>query len=214
MNFQKGEITISKEQYIKNPCKSLATAYWKQIAYPKNIRILHESDFKDLEICSNTEKYFRLFHSLNDIDTSKSNEYFFKNVNFKSEKQLVARILSECYKTVYSLDFIENLINTKVFDKDLWILLFKKSTLLPVALGIADFDSEICEGSLEWVQVLPNERGLGLGTLIVNELLLRLKSKAAFATVSGEVDNETKPEMLYRKCGFTGDDIWYVTHIK
>ena len=80
----------------------------------------------------------------------------------------------------------------------------------PVALGIADFDAEIKEGSLEWIQVLPGKRRMGLGKMIVNELLSRLKGKADFATVSGQIDNATNPEMLYRKCGFTGNDIWYV----
>ena len=83
-------------------------------------------------------------------------------------------------------------------------------TSLPVALGIADFDSDIAEGSLEWIQVLPESRGHGLGQKIVLELLSRLKDKADFITVSGEADNPTNPEALYKKCGFSGDDIWYV----
>ena len=48
---------------------------------------------------------------------------------------------------------------------------------------------EIGEGSLEWIQVLPEYRGQGLGTKLVLELLCRLKDKAAFVTVCGEVDN-------------------------
>lgn len=34
--------------------------------------------------------------------------------------------------------------------------------------------------------------------------------KSDFVTVSGKVDNDTKPEFLYRKCGFTGEDIWHI----
>ena len=37
-----------------------------------------------------------------------------------------------------------------------------------------------------------------------------MKEKADFVTVSGECDNPTNPETLYRKCGFNGNDIWYV----
>ncbi len=99
---------------------------------------------------------------------------------------------------------------TRVFDNDLWIFVINKDTTQPVALGIADFDADIREGSLEWIQVLPTNRGTGLGKLVVNELLLRLKTKADFVTVSGQIDNGSKPEMLYRKCGFTGNDVWYV----
>jgi len=58
--------------------------------------------------------------------------------------------------------------------------------------------------------VLPEYRWQGLGTKLVLELLCRLKDKAAFVTVSGEVDNPTNLEMLYRKCGFSGDDVLFV----
>ncbi|MFA5524645.1 MAG: hypothetical protein WDA24_09850 [Tissierellales bacterium] len=33
---------------------------------------------------------------------------------------------------------------------------------------------------------------------------------AEFTTVSGEVDNDTNPERLYRSCGFYGDDVWWL----
>lgn len=48
------------------------------------------------------------------------------------------------------------------------------------------------------------------GQLIVNELLKRMMGIADFATVSGKVNNPTSPEILYRKCGFVGDDIWHI----
>jgi len=41
-------------------------------------------------------------------------------------------------------------------------------------------------------------------------LLHDLKGKAAFVTVSGEMDNTSQPEKLYRKCGFSGNDIWHI----
>lgn len=44
----------------------------------------------------------------------------------------------------------------------------------------------------------------------LRQLIKRMSKKAEFATVSGKVDNVTKPEMLYRKCGFVGDDIWHI----
>ena len=47
---------------------------------------------------------------------------------------------------------------------------------------------------------------------IVKELLWRGREYAKFATVSGKVENETKPEALYRKCGFTGNDVWHILH--
>ena len=63
---------------------------------------------------------------------------------------------------------------------------------------------------LEWIQVSQRHRGKGLGRYVVSELLRRLKSKAGFATVSGQCNNATNPEMLYRKCGFSGNDVWHI----
>lgn len=42
------------------------------------------------------------------------------------------------------------------------------------------------------------------------ELLHRMKSEANFATVSGQCNNPSSPEQLYRRCGFQGDDIWHI----
>ena len=82
------------------------------------------------------------------------------------------------------------------------------------ASGIAEFDEVCREGIIEWVQVLPAYRGRGLGKKIVDVLLNRLKSiGASFVTVSGNLDNTSKPLELYRKCGFTGDDICYICQV-
>ena len=85
-----------------------------------------------------------------------------------------------------------------------------QTTKNPVALGIAEIDAQIREGSLEWIQVLPAYRGMGIGKSLVQELLFRLEKRANFTTVAGEVGNSTHPEALYRACGFEGNDIWWV----
>ena len=68
----------------------------------------------------------------------------------------------------------------------------------------------IPEASLEYIQVLPEYRGRGLGECIVLELLTRLHGCVEFTTVSGEVESRTNPEGLYRRCGFRGDDVWWL----
>jgi FR47-like protein. len=120
-----------------------------------------------------------------------------------------------CYKG-YDIKADDVLRWTKypVFDNDLWVFICEKSSSIPVALGIADFDSDIKEGSLEWIQVLPEKRGMGFGQKIVCELLSRLNKKAKFVTVSGECENPSNPEKLYRKCGFAGNDVWCVSRAK
>ncbi|MGI6537217.1 MAG: GNAT family N-acetyltransferase [Caldicoprobacterales bacterium] len=75
---------------------------------------------------------------------------------------------------------------------------------------MAELDKNVREGSLEWIRVIPEYRKRGLGQAIVNRLLLNMVGKADFVTVSGQVNNITNPEKLYRRCGFQGNDIWHV----
>ena len=82
------------------------------------------------------------------------------------------------------------------------------------ATGIAELDREIGEGILEWIQVSEDCRGRGLGRYLVSELLWRMRGRALFATVSGQCNNPSQPERLYRGCGFTGDDVWHVLRKK
>jgi len=37
-----------------------------------------------------------------------------------------------------------------------------------------------------------------------------MKNLAKFATVSGQCENLTNPEALYRRCGFKGNDVWHI----
>lgn len=207
---------ITKEQYINNPCGVCATAYWKSVAYniPDSIQVVHQSKYKQIDnSLPNVESYFRLIHNLKHIQTiNPSERFYFVVVDINTQKEQVATLINKCYDDIsVDIEQISSWTATKVFDNDLWVFIYDTNSNKPIALGIADYDTEIGEGSLEWIQVMQSYRGSGLGVMLVNELLRLLKEKGAkFVTVSGKVDNVTKPEQLYRKCGFTGDDIWYV----
>lgn len=105
---------------------------------------------------------------------------------------------------------IESYRKTPVYCPDLWILLKEKNSDTVAAGGIADYDRETKELILEWIQVLPHYRRKGYGQLTVNSLLLKMQDIAEFATVSGKVNNPANPQELYRKCGFTGNDVWHI----
>ena len=203
---------ITKEQYLTDPCRSSSLAYWKTISYPvpDGLKVVHVDDFVHKDECLDMKKYFRLIHNLEHIKLFSHVDYLVRTVEIEKEKELVAHILSVCYHADFDIKFVDNLMQTKVYDPHLWVIAIEKSTMMPVGLGIADFDPEIKEGSLEWIQVMPEKRGLGIGTLLVGELLQRLKAKADFVTTSGQTSNKSNPEGLYRKCGFQGDDVWYV----
>lgn len=204
---------MTKEEYLSNPCGTFSLPYYKSLntAVPDNMKILHERDFKNeyLKLYNDTP-YFRLIHYLKNIAVVK-NDDFKVCLASDSDINIVADIINRSYSDI-SVD--ENQLmkyrNTEVCDADLWIIVYTADTKHAVGCGIADFDEKIREGSLEWVQVIPEYRKRGVGSIIVNHLLYALKVKADFVTVSGKINSLSNPEALYRKCGFVGNDIWHV----
>lgn len=210
---------ISKYDYIKNPCSSLPIPYWKEekVSVPDNMLIIHDKNYNGgyLDNYDDT-KYFRILHDMKLIlDADLDINYYIKTVDINKEKEIVTDIINNCYSDISVTESqVVGWTKEKVYDRNLWIFIMVKNTNLPVGLGIADFDKNIKEGILEWIQVLPKYRCKGIGKAIVNELLNRLEVKAEFVTVSGKIDNKTKPESLYRKCGFKGNDIWNIMYYK
>ena len=204
---------ISKETYTANPrgTSSLPFCKEKQIVVPDNMLILHDKDFHESYLIEyNDEQYFRLKHNLIEVNQpvlpngfelcSATLSDFAKHINkcYKGSKLTVDVLGSYCKRTVYA--------------QELWIAVKDYKNNKIVGTGIAELDTEIGEGVLEWIQVSEKYRGKGIGKFIVNELLQRMISKASFVTVSGQVNNSTNPEALYRNCGFEGNDIWHIIH--
>lgn len=170
--------------------------------------------FRDEQNLSNKykeAKYFKLVHNHENINVPKlSKKYGLKNV-LQGECNDVVNFINSCYTNIsVSEKEVISWRQKSVFDKELWIWIFESASKRKIALGIAEIDSIIGEGALEWIQVNEDNRGNGLGKQLVQELLCRLSEKGEFTTVSGEADNVTKPEQLYRKCGFTGNTIWHI----
>jgi GNAT superfamily N-acetyltransferase len=132
-------------------------------------------------------------------------------VNTKTELTRVTDLINRCYADIHlTTETVKDWTHRHVFDPRLWIWIVDEASDTPVGLGIAELDTGVPEGSLEWIQVLPAYRRRGLGQAIVHALLWRLQPHVAFTTVAGRVDNRTHPEALYRRCGFKGDDIWWM----
>lgn len=208
---------ITLNEYLNNPCGTFSIPYWKakNIVIPPDMKILHEKDFRE-NILSDyaDEKYFRLYHNLKEIPKIIANDFEITTATRKDIKSIV-QIINDSYTDIFvNKDLIKSYTKTPVYKADLWVMVKEKTTSKYVGCGIADFDAETKELILEWIQVLPQYRGKKIGQLIVTELLSKMKDVADFATVSGKVDNMTKPEALYRKCGFVGDDVWHILHRK
>ena len=207
---------ISVDEYKINPCRLSAIPYWKMRTFkiPNSISVIHDEDYSEVgDVCKDTQ-YFRLKHNLQSVELftlGKSFEYRKVDTNNIEDLQEVVNIINRCYTDIQvDLNQVTNWTESEVFDENLWIFIIDVSNQRPVALGIGELDKYVNEGMLEWIQVLPEYRNRKLGQAVVNKLLINLVSQVDFVTVSGQVDNKTSPEKLYRRCGFEGNDIWHI----
>ncbi len=208
---------ISLSAYQQSPCSALSIPYWKAkaVAVPDHMRIVHTEDFDPSQWLGWSDTpYFRLYHSLEHIPWAEAEGYAVRTAT-RADDAVIAEIINRSYSDIsVDLTQITRMTKTPAFCPDLWIIVLDKTSDLPVGCGIADFDPEAGEGILEWIQVLPGYRGRGIGKMIVQELLRRMRGRAQFATVSGQCNNPTNPERLYRGCGFEGNDVWHILYKK
>ena len=202
---------ITKEQYLVDPCKASSIPYWKakSITIPDGIKILHQDEYDSTEYQNYIdEPYFRLIHDLKGLSKPVLPQGYSLYTAPLSE---YAAHINSCYDGIgISEGELRSYTLRPVYDAALWLAVKDERTGTIVATGIAELDREIGEGILEWIQVSQNHRGKGIGRYVVSELLWRIKEKAGFAAVSGQCNNPTNPEGLYRKCGFTGNDVWHI----
>jgi len=202
---------MTAKEYLRNPTGASALSFWKTCNFntPAHIKVLNENEFNPNLLETHTDEvYFKLVHYLENIEKQfKSDKFIF----VKASTEEFVNHINSCYeKERLTVDELEYYKNRSVYDEDLWICLYDNVNHVIAATGIAEFDREIKEGYLDWIQVSEEYRGQGLGKIIVYELLKRLKRKANFVTVSGRVNNKTNPEKLYESCGFENKVLWHI----
>ena len=158
------------------------------------------------------QRSFRLIHRHGPVAPTRLPDGFsYVDVDVAAETEAAANLINRCYDDLHpSAETVASWTAHPVFDPHLWIWVMERDTGLPVALGIAEIDASIAEGSLEWVQVLPEYRRQGIGKALVSELLSRLAQCARFTTVGGQLDDINNPQALYYSCGFEGQDVWWI----
>ena len=202
---------ITREQYLSDPCKAVSIPYWKAktITVPDSMKILHQDEYDSAEYQNYIdEPYFRLIHDLKGLSKPMLPQGYSFCAALLSE---YAAHISSCYDDIGVTEAeLRSYTTRPVYDTALWLAVKDNHTGTIVATGIAELDREIGEGVLEWIQVSKSYRRKGLGRYIVSELLWQLKDKADFVTVSGQCNNPSNPAELYRRCGFTGNDMWHI----
>lgn len=202
---------MTKEEYLLIPSWATSLSYWRTCNYkmPDNMKEVREGEFsEELLLDYNDEAYFKLSYDLKVVeDYQIPSNYEF--INCSSEDY--SKHIKSCYLEEFiSAEGLEEYKKSPLYDEDLWLCLYDKENQEIAATGIAEFDSDIREGYLDWIQVSESYRRRGLGRVIVLELLKRLKGKADFVTVSGRVNNNSHPEALYEACAFKNKVIWHI----
>lgn len=208
---------ILMEDYKKDPCRASSIPYWKakSLTIPANMKIIHRDEFDEKLLDHYLDRrFFRLIHDLSNIPEYNVPELEFEVISVDRAKELadlINRSYGHCEIRV-SEDSIRGLTATRVYCPELWIGAVLDEQL--VGSIICDYDEEVGEAVIEWLQVLPEYRGRGIAAALVCKALHIMRGFADFATVSGECDNITNPARVYRSCGFEGNDVWHILNEK
>ena len=202
---------MDMKTYMLDPCGASSLPFWKTnaIAIPDDLLILRADDPRLLAARRRYTDtlYFKLIHPMTHIVRPSVPKGF--RFICPDEKAISEHIAS-CYDDVgVTSDALSAYRHHPTFAPDLWLAVVSERTGKIVASGIAELDTDIREGILEWIQVSPEHRGRGWGSIIVRELLFRMIGRADFVTFSGKEDDPLAPRALYEHCGFGGNVIWH-----
>ena len=206
---------ITLREYRANPCGTLSIPYWKAkgISIPPGMEIVHHSRFREeMAVGRHHSRYFRLIHHLRPVPrpgpVPSGVEFSPISADWAGE---LADMINRSYGhsgICVTEEEVRGWAGARVYRPELWIGAFADGTLAGSVIG--EFDREAGEAVIEWLQVLPEYRRRGIAAALVLHALNAMAPFADFATVSGQCDNPTRPEAVYRACGFQGDDVWHI----
>lgn len=174
--------------------------------------LLNEKYILDSVSRTNYTRYFKKVYEFGgESEKTELLDYMITNVDLNNDIDKIVEFINSCYIDIsVSKDEVLSWCRRKTFSEELWIWIKDIKTGMKIGLGIAEFDEEIAEGILEWIQVHSDYRKRGIGTILVKELQHRLADKADFITVAGKIDDESRPDRLYEACGFKKESKWRV----
>lgn len=206
---------ITLREYCENPCGTLSIPYWKArvVSIPPGMEIVHHSRFcEEMAAGRQHSRFFRLIHRLRPVPQPGPAP---SGVKFAAISADRAGELADMVNRSYghsgirvTEEEVRGWAEARAYRPELWIGAFADGTLAGSVIG--EFDPEAGEAVIEWLQVLPEYRRRGIAAALVPRALNAMAPFADFATVSGECDNPTRPEAVYRACGFQGDDVWHI----
>lgn len=209
---------LTRENYIASPTNASSLPFWKEenLKLPENMLVIGEVEFeRALDSNKNAfadytdEPYFKLVYRMAENRIEKP-ELPRGYALYNGTPKEFSEHIRLCYGGGPDEAEIESYKKHPTHDPSLFIMLKDEKTGSIAASGIAEVDSRIGEGVLEWIQASPDSRRRGLGRFIVSELLWRMREKVDFVTVSGMLHSESDPLALYKRCGFGEMAVWHI----
>lgn len=136
--------------------------------------------------------------------------YSVREVDLTEELPLAATLLrASSGGSARGMDDVMAWARRPVVQPHAWLWAIDRTTRRPAALAVADVDTETREASLVCLEVLPDHRNRGVGTMLLQELMGRLERMAAITTVTLPLRMGTHPDHLFSACGFSGHTVWW-----
>ncbi len=166
---------------------------------------IHSKYKKHLEMLNDSHDVFcgkALIYDRNHSVDNRSSSYYAESFDFSqsgSAKE-VCKIINgsgEKYSEIMTVNKLDSLKKQPVFASNLWVMIREKKTNKAVGVGICVYDEKIFETELEWIYVLRDYQGYGVGRYLLSEIVKRARSKSDIIRVGGVADG------FYEKCGFT-----------
>lgn len=223
---------ILTEKYIKDPINTLPIPLWKHnvTAIRQDMMYVLDANYNEtLYRDFQDTLYLRLQHNLLDLKLGKLPAHYFLSSYKESDGALIYNLIKECYGSNVEYDRVDHLVKDETFNDLLCVFLYndkvfnlenminlrknnlgKERNYKPIGMVIAQFDQKTKEASIEYLCVSEKFRNKGLGSILLQEILLRISNIADFATVSFEKNNNEHLEKMFRKYGFEGNAIWHM----
>ncbi|MCC8072949.1 MAG: hypothetical protein LIO62_02335 [Clostridiales bacterium] len=131
---------VDLESYISQPCRMLSIPYWKSknIILPNDILIVHDENFSEEYLNEYTdEEYFRIYHPLQVVEETIPEWLLFKTVE-EDDMNTVVSIINDSYSDLsVNITQMIGYTQSKVYNRNLWIIVYDKHSTEPIGCGIA-----------------------------------------------------------------------------
>lgn len=159
-------------------------------------------------------RYYRsCFRDPRPPEVNLPRDFSFVSLDPERDAGRVTDIIHRAYPSLRRLVTAEQLqamAKLAFYQPEHWFFLRHDGSGETVGVALGGFCSEMEEGFIDWVEVVPRFRGRGLGRCLILESIRHLCGSSRFITWTGSLDAPFVVGDLYKHCGFTRTRQWTV----